>query len=212
MNKICFRGDTREPTTGGSIFQKGFQKWTPSLKLPIVQEDSEYKKNIDILSESAICVTPRLSAAVIFPFYNTEPQYATRNVGPNWLYMMGLDDRTLFNTHAAQVSNALLSEMLATEPNEVMVWLCAQEQAVNEVPAESIIAAISYTRSWRGGNWKDGGTYTLVGGIYHNSNCTVPEPTKTIAEDFLKNELLTHMNDEIAQVGSGFKASVPSPP
>jgi hypothetical protein len=70
MNKICFRSDTRKPTSGDDpIFTNGFKKRDPFYLRPVVQQDSEYKKNIDILSESAVCVSPRLSAAVIFPFF-----------------------------------------------------------------------------------------------------------------------------------------------
>jgi hypothetical protein len=214
-HKICFRGDDRHPTLGATIFAHGFQKRNigDSIQTKI---DDEAGLNLDIDSPTAVCVSARLSAAVIFPFYN--PDLPARNIGPNWLYIMAIDTKDIFNTHKMQVDQMLKMQdndsdkaILNDRPNDVMVWLCAQELAVDEVPHGNIIAAVSFIRSFYGTNWKDGGTYTLVKDtLEQNGYCTVPDDTKTQGLDFLKEELAMHQNGklfEFAQVESGFLPS-----
>ncbi|MBV8454823.1 MAG: hypothetical protein JOZ29_21505, partial [Deltaproteobacteria bacterium] len=116
-------------------------------------------------------------------------------------------------TNAMQVNMALRApkDLLENKSIDVMVWLFAQEIAVDEVPKENIIAAIKVTRAFKGTDWKDGGTYTLVGSKpINNGNCTVPEGIKTAAMTFMDRELREHRTDKLPDIRSGYHPSEPS--
>jgi hypothetical protein len=213
--KICFRGDDREPLQGlptlctvahKPIFEDGFRK--RKLDMPIMfKSDNEAGLSINIESVTGVCVSGRLGGAALFPLYEKgKPQ----PVGPNYMYMMAIDTKNIVNTHKLQVDIALMpasKPFLATQPNDVMVWLCADELAVDEVPTTSIIAAVGITRAFLGEDWKKGGTYTLVNSIWQNGECTVPNETRETAIKFLGQEWDTHRTDKLPSISSGFHES-----
>jgi hypothetical protein len=217
--KICFRGDTRAPTADGKkpdgtplpgrIFLKGFQAVDMNTEIGL-KIDDEFYKNIDIVSKSAVCVSARIPGAVLFPLLSNG--YCLNRVGPNWLYIMAIDTASVntLNTHALQVyfsqSTISLDGSKAT-PEAVMVWLCAQELAVKEVPNGRIIAALRYIRGFNGDDWKAGGGYTLAGPIEENTYCNVPDAAKKKALKFIRDELEKHTNGRLPVPADGFHAS-----
>ena len=126
VKAICFRGDFRGPD---EVFASGFSPWgqqgvavyrggrveeVPGQANPVLDPLTGMKKAGDLDPSSAVCVTPDMHVAALFPL---PVQSSTRNsfdpcAEDTWVYMVFVESG--YNTYARQVLDALdgLSELV----------------------------------------------------------------------------------------------------
>lgn len=185
INRICFRGDLRPPDV---IFKEGFLKRDENMAAtyrsnaveqtlgqvenPVLDPIEGFKKAGDLISASAVCVTPDLHVAALFPLPIQRELH--NNLQPTdvetWIYMV--HTHSGYHTHARQILDGLagLAELRELEQQEVinplsdevipdhdvnearvdviLQNLYGQEMAVDQVTPDSILFAFKVSRTW----------------------------------------------------------------
>lgn len=182
INRLCFRGDSRPPN---EIFKIGFSKRDQSMEAtyrggtvteslgsgpnPVLEPILGYKKAGDLDPASAVCVTPDLHVAALFPL----PTITTlNNFKPTevdtWIYMVYVASG--YHTHGRQVLDAIaglaelkeLGQQVVQQNNkiipankvtearvdEILQNLYGREMATDQINTKSIWYAFKISRNW----------------------------------------------------------------
>ncbi|MBT8143469.1 MAG: hypothetical protein KJO55_02145 [Gammaproteobacteria bacterium] len=174
INRVCFRGDSRGP---GEIFATGFTKRTPTMaatyrgykvnsglsarKDPARDPIGGFSKAGDLDPASAVCVTPSMDVAALFPL----PGKWDLVEKPIWIYLVYVTKG--YNTNLRQILDALgglaaLAKFEATEApgvhskavlhnvriNEIQQNLYGREMAADTIDKKHIFAGIEIIRTW----------------------------------------------------------------
>jgi hypothetical protein len=170
----------------------------------------------DIVTPTAVCVTPRFSMAVLFPPKESKHKPVAIKT---WIYVLYV--RNLFNTHGMQCTEGLeairnelevrqeiasaglgqaLSKsqgLLDVHASNVALWpLYAQELATKSVEAKDVICAVKVHRDWNGDDWTYGCSYDIwKSSLLMNESCTLDGVKKDdrdklieAVKEFINNE------------------------
>lgn len=241
--KICFRGDSRDPDEifphgfsrrmeahpgkvlvhpkkGGTLlvtvdqYLAKYKGKKEDVGDQIIYRGARSLKAGDILPQTAVCVSARLTSATMFPLkFKNQPVALD-----SWIYVVIVKVDQLFNTHSKQVTHGIqalkelkkngktIDDSLAAQ----VLWpLFGHELAIKEVPDNQVYAAIKCRRHWYGGDFRDGGTYKL-GELKKNARCSsdrVPETYLDAAKDFVWIELSEHRTGSMPRLPDAFKRS-----
>jgi hypothetical protein len=186
--KLYFRGDSRPPA---EIFASGFEKQDQSSPIAFnYYEPPNSDIVLDVVVESAVCISSRFQGAMIFPLRSSGTY-----MDSHYCYLVAVDIDAVTNTHLQQVSQALAQvgklRFRAADIEEMLSTAFVQEAAVDSIPPEQIIGAISFSRRFLGPR----GTYTL-GDYVKNPACTVPRTFVEKAETFIASEVSRFGRDQ----------------
>jgi hypothetical protein len=155
IGRMCFRGDGRKPETmfvegfkkrnlGTKVQYRHFQFEHASLNSPIPQAG-------DVTPETAVCVTPDMNAAALFPLpVDSQVVFST-----TWIYLVYV--KSGYHTHGRMVLDALtgLNEIQNREykfrkkaAELVNGLLYGQEMATDDIPGSSVWGALEIWRIW----------------------------------------------------------------
>ncbi len=237
IQRLLFRGDTREPPQifrtgfmardmdrainhklGMRSVHKIKAAWKPQYEaagMPVSPGGkdksvafAEFRGAGDIESDTAVCVTPRLSVAVLFP----PKEGPALDPGDTWVYAVYVERG--YNTHAAQYASGLraVRQELGARENvarshaeSVEAWkpgsmddfardgalwaLYAQEMATKRVPAKHVVCAVKVRRTWNGDDFTAGARYKLLKMTYtQNRRCRLDASYIEAVRDFVQNE------------------------
>lgn len=177
IQRICFRGDSRPPS---EIFPVGFTKRgtgmsatyrggrvepVPGKPNPVFDKIAGLKKAGDLLPASAVCVTPDMHVAALFPLpvitvlNNFKPTEVD-----TWIYMVYVASGS--HTHGRQVLDALdgldalqqveshgignysAKEVTEARIDEIMQNLYGREMATDQISPTSIWYGFRIRRNW----------------------------------------------------------------
>jgi hypothetical protein len=178
--KLYFRGDSRPPA---EIFASGFEKQDQGSPIQFNHYEPPNSDIIlDVVVESAVCISSRFQGAMIFPL-----RRGSTYIDSHYCYLVAVELDAVTNTHLKQVSQALAQvggpRFGAVDIEEMLSTAYVQEVAVDRIPPEQIIGAISFSRRFLGRL----GTYSL-GAYTPNPACTVPRIFVERAETFITSE------------------------
>ncbi|MEM8799353.1 MAG: hypothetical protein AAGF15_04660 [Pseudomonadota bacterium] len=169
INRLCFRGDDRPPS---QIFGPGFQKRALGTKVKykgfkdvggrgqVVGPMAGITRPGDIDSKTAVCVTPDMNIAALFPLPATGEIAAKET----WLYMVYISSG--YNTHGRQVLDAIKglaaledlenagttqaerADIYDQRAKDVMKLIYGRELAADAIPPTQIIGAFKIRRGW----------------------------------------------------------------
>jgi hypothetical protein len=175
----------------------------------------------DVFQDTAVCMTPRFSMAVLFPPRKGKPYPDPET--DTWIYAVYA--RKMLNTHGQQCAlglQALQNEFAAREEIRLSgatpkftgaamdhfastgaFWpLYAQEVATCRVEGHDVICAIQAGRVWQGADWTHGCRYTLKRRTTRfNDQCAVDDQVVDAVTEFLDKEPLI---GECPSISSGF--------
>ena len=196
VNRIVFRSEDRAPTT---IFKDGF-KHRDNLQDVVYRKFNRKTGDIDT-SKGARCVTTDFNIAPIFPF-DKQPTHCENDIFFSYVWVYVIYVNSLWETRKRQWQEAMdiMSQvknqgkkLSKSDANARLATLPGSEYAVEQIPADKVIAAIKVKR-YHDGEAKDiylknkSMEFETLGSVEVNEKTAVPDNIKKMAVNFLNHQ------------------------